>query len=143
MRAFAESLIAYVGGMGPVFTYSSFERKVLTSCAGRFPDLAERLGAIMDRIVDLRPLTERSYYHPQMMGSWSIKAVIPTIAPELDYGGLGEVQDGTQAQVAYLEAIHPQTAPERRQAIERDLMTYCKHDTLAMVRLAHFLIEHS
>jgi hypothetical protein len=106
----------------------------------RYPDLAEGLGGIMNRIVDLRPLTERSYYHPQMMGSWSIKAVIPTVAAELDYGGL-EVQDGTQAQVSYLEAIHPQTTPERRQAIERDLLTYCKHDTLAMVKLAHFLME--
>jgi hypothetical protein len=141
MRAFAESLIGFVGTNGPVFTYTSFERSVLARCAERFPDLAEGLGGIIDRIVDLRPLTERSYYHPQMMGSWSIKSVIPTIAAELDYAGLGEVQDGTQAQVAYLEAIHPRTPPERRQAIERDLLTYCKHDTLAMVRLAHFLME--
>ena len=141
MRAFAESLIAYVGGAGPVFTYSSFERTVLTQCAARFPDLAEPLAGIINRIVDLRPLTERSYYHPQMMGSWSIKSVIPTIALELDYAELGEVQDGTQAQAAYLEAIHRQTPPERRQVIERDLLNYCKHDTLAMVRLARFLIE--
>ena len=141
MRAFAESLIGYVGGAGPVFTYSSFERTVLAQCVARFPDLAEPLGGIMNRIVDLRPLAERSYYHPQMMGSWSIKSVIPTIAAELDYARLGEVQDGTQAQVAYLEAIHPQTQAERRQAIERDLQTYCAHDTLAMVRLVHFLIE--
>jgi hypothetical protein len=76
-----------------------------------------------------------------MMGSWSIKAVIPTIASELDYAGLGGVQDGTQAQVAYLEAIHPQTPPDRRRVIERDLLSYCQHDTLAMVRLARFLME--
>jgi len=76
-----------------------------------------------------------------MMGSWSIKSVIPTIAPELDYATLGEVQEGGQAQVAYLEAIHPNTPPERRQMIERDLKEYCAHDTLAMVRLAHFLME--
>lgn len=141
MRAFAESLIAFVGKDGPVFSYSSFERTVLAQCVARYPDLAERLGGIMNRIVDLRPLTERSYYHPHMMGSWSIKSVIPTIASELDYAALGEVQDGTQAQVAYLEAIHPETPPERRHAIERDLLTYCKHDTLVMVKLAHFLIE--
>lgn len=141
MRAFAESLIAYVGGSGPGFTYSSFERTVLAQCVARFPDLAVLLSGIMNRIVDLRPLTERSYYHQEMMGSWSIKSVIPTIAPELDYAGLGEVKDGTQAQVAYLEAIHPRTPPDRRQAIERNLLTYCQHDTLAMVRLVHFLVE--
>lgn len=141
MRAFAESLIGFVGTEGPVFSYSSFERTVLALCVARFPDLAEALSGLKNRIVDLRPITERSYYHPQMMGSWSIKSVIPTIAPELDYAALGQVQDGTQAQVAYLEAIHPQTPPERRQAIERDLLSYCMHDTLAMVKLAHFLME--
>jgi hypothetical protein len=141
MRAFAESLIRFIGKDGPVFSYSSFERTTLAQCVARFPDLAEGLGSIMNRIVDLRPLTERSYYHPQMMGSWSIKAVIPTIASELDYAGLGGVQDGTQAQVAYLEAIHPQTPPDRRRVIERDLLSYCQHDTLAMVRLARFLME--
>jgi hypothetical protein len=141
MRAFAESLIACLGTTGPVFSYSRFERTVLAQCVARFPDLADRIGAIMDRIVDLLPLTERTYYHPQMMGSWSIKSVIPTIAPEMDYATLGEVQEGGQAQVAYLEAIHPNTPSERRLAIERDLKTYCAHDTLAMVRLARFLIE--
>lgn len=142
MRAFAESLVAFLGTTGPVFSYSSFERTILAQCAARCPDMSESLGAIMHRLVDLRPLTERSYYHPEMLGSWSIKSVIPTIAPELSYAALGEVQEGTQAQVAYLEAIQPNTAPERRNAIERDLIAYCAHDTLAMVRLAHFLIEH-
>jgi uncharacterized protein DUF2779 len=141
MRPFAESLIGFMGRTGPVFSYSSFEQTVLAQCVVRFPDLAEGIGGIMNRIVDLRPLTERSYYHPQMMGSWSIKSVIPTIAPELDYAALRGVQEGGQAQVAYLEAIHSNTPPERRQAIERDLLAYCAHDTLAMVRLLHFLME--
>ncbi|MCL4744339.1 MAG: DUF2779 domain-containing protein [Burkholderiaceae bacterium] len=141
MRTFAESLIGCLGTSGPVFSYSSFERTILAQSVVRFPDLAESIGRIMNRIVDLRPLAERSYYHPQMMGSWSIKSVIPTIAPELDYAALGEVQEGGQAQVAYLEAIHPNTLPERRQSIERDLTAYCARDTLAMVRLARFLME--
>ena len=124
-----------------VQAYSNFERTILKQCAIRFPDLSERLNAIADRLVDLLPLAERSYYHPGMMGSWSIKSVLPTIAPDLDYGKLGEVQDGNRAGSAYLEAIDPRTATARREAIERDLFAYCSHDTLAMVRLAHFLIE--
>jgi hypothetical protein len=141
MRAFAESLTASIGSAGPVFTYSRFERTILEQCAARFPDLADPLMAIIDRIVDLLPLAERSYYHPAMMGSWSIKSIIPTIAPELDYARLADVQEGSQAQLAYLEAIAPTTTRERREAIERALRTYCAHDTLAMVRLAHFLVE--
>jgi hypothetical protein len=141
MRRFAESLVAFIGSDGPVFAYSSFEQMILRQCAARFPDLAERLDDIVQRIVDLRPVAERSYYHPGMMGSWSIKSVVPTFAPELDYAKLAEVQEGGQAGVAYLEAIDPRTAPERRDAIERALLAYCAHDTLAMVRLAHFLID--
>ena len=141
MRAFAESLVAAVDSDGPVFSYSSFEQTILKQCAERFPDLADRLNEVTDRIVDLRPLAERSYYHPAMMGSWSIKSIVPTIAPDLDYARLGEVQEGGQAQIAYLEAIDPSTTPERREIIGRALRAYCGHDTLATVHLARFLIE--
>jgi len=36
---------------------------------------------------------------------------------------------------AYLEALSPDTDPERREEIRRELLAYCKHDTWAMVRL--------
>ena len=141
MRAFAESLVEALGRVGPVLTYSSFERTVLAQTGARYPDLARPLTEIINRLVDLHPLTKRSYYHPQMMGSWSIKSVIPTIAPELDYATLGEVQEGGQAQGAYLEASHPNTPPGRRETLQRDLLAYCERDTLAMVRLTRFLVE--
>lgn len=34
------------------------------------------------------------YYHPDMLGSWSVKAVLPTIAPELDYASLTGIREG-------------------------------------------------
>ena len=39
------------------------------------------------------------------------------------------------AQDAYLEAIHPQTSPERKEALRAQLLTYCRLDTYATVRL--------
>lgn len=36
---------------------------------------------------------------------------------------------------AFLEGIHPDTAPERKTQIEQQLLAYCKLDTYAMVRL--------
>ena len=103
------------------------------------PDLATPLQAIRERLVDLYPLMKAHYYHPAMHGSWSIKAVLPTIAPELDYARLGEVQDGGAAQIAYLEAIKPETPPERREQLREDLLAYCNFDTLALVKLVQFL----
>ncbi len=74
-----------------------------------------------------------------MMGSWSIKAVLPTIAPDLDYANLHDVQSGEMVEPVYFEMIDPATSAERRSALQRALLVYCERDTLAMVRLAAFL----
>ena len=76
-----------------------------------------------------------------MVGSWSIKAVPPAIAPELDYANLGEVADGLGAQAAYLEAIKPDTSPERKSQLEHALPEYCTRDTFAMVKILHHFCE--
>jgi hypothetical protein len=103
-----------------------------------FPDLAESLRGIIGRLVDLAPVAKANYYHPDMLGSWSIKAVLPTIAPEMDYADLEGIQEGTEASAAYLEAINPATPVERKEALRGSLLKYCRHDTEAMVRLLRY-----
>jgi hypothetical protein len=138
MRALAEALVAALGETGPVFCYSPFDRSVVASLAKRFPDLAGELQLIRERMIDLLPIAERSYYHADMAGSWSLKSVLPTIAPELAYDSLG-VRDGTMAQQAYAEIIDPATPRNRREQLVKALQEYCERDTLALVKLAHFL----
>jgi len=138
MRRVAESLLATLSTTGPIVVYTPYERRVLHDLAARFPDLGPRLAAVAERIVDLHPPTRRSYYHPAMRGSWSIKAVLPTVAPELSYEALGDVRDGLAAQTAYLEAVDAKTPETRRAALRRALLEYCRHDTLALVRLVEF-----
>ncbi len=111
---------------------------MLHELAARYGDLAAGLRSLAERIVDLHPIMRRHYYHPAMHGSWSIKAVLPTLAPELSYETLGAVRDGLAAQTAYLEAIDPKTPAARRAALRRALLDYCRHDTLALVRLVEF-----
>jgi hypothetical protein len=138
MRALAESLLATLGTAGPILVYTPYERRVLNELAERYADLAAGLKSLAERIVDLHPITRRHYYHPAMHGSWSIKAVLPTVAPDLGYETLGAVQDGLAAQAAYLEAIDTKTPASRRAALRRALLDYCRHDTLALVRLVEF-----
>src|SRR5690606_18352927 len=136
MRPAMQQLIRDLRKRGTVFVYNrAYEGRVLRDMAVMFPDLADRLLAIEKRFVDLLDIARRHYYHPAMLGSWSIKAVLPTIAPELDYSTLGEVQDGGGAQVAYLEIIDPATPAARRAQLIEDLTRYCAQDTLAMVKL--------
>lgn len=86
-------------------------------------------------VYSLLPIARQHYYHPSQQGSWSIKAVLPALCPELHYDALDGVQDGGAAQQAYLEAITPATSAPRKAELERQLLAYCSLDTWAMVRL--------
>ena len=138
-EAFSCALIDHCGTKGPVFVYNAgFENGVMRGLADRFPDHAPGLLAIVDRVVDLLPIARNRYYHPDQHGSWSIKAVLPAVCPDLTYESLDGVNNGQAAQGAFLEAMAPRTIPERRQEIESQLLEYCKLDTFAMVRLWEF-----
>ncbi|SEJ91284.1 protein of unknown function [Paraburkholderia diazotrophica] len=137
--AFADALVSACGDTGPVFAYNaSFEATRIRELAGRFGHVATALLAIEARIVDLLRITERRYYHPGQRGSWSIKSVLPAIAPELNYRALEGVQDGSMAMEAFREAIATETSSQRRVQIEQQLIDYCALDTYAMVRLWQF-----
>jgi hypothetical protein len=135
-RRCAEALLATLDGTGPVFVYTSYEQRVIESLAGRFPDLAAGLQAIVSRLVDLHPVAKKHFYHPDMLGSWSLKKVLPVIAPDLRYAA-GEIQDGNAASAAWLEAQQPATAPARRAALAAELTRYCALDTAGLIRMTH------
>jgi hypothetical protein len=75
-------------------------------------------------------------------GSFSLRAVLPALVPELVYDDL-EIQDGNSASTA-LEALlldADALGLSERQALRRDLLRYCERDTLAMVRIHERLRE--
>jgi Domain of unknown function(DUF2779) len=135
MRTFAENLIAAVEDDGPIIVYGTFESTVIKGLVGFCPDLENPLNDILDRLVNLLPWLQNHYYHPAMKGSWSIKAVLPTIAPHLDYSQLDDVQNGTLAQLAYLDIINPETDQVMREQKIYNLLKYCELDTQAMVEV--------
>jgi hypothetical protein len=138
-RRFIETLIDAVGKEGPILVYNAgFENTRLKELAERFSEYQNEIQSILGRIVDLLPIAKKYYYHPAMKGSWSIKRVLPTIAPALNYSELEQVQNGLAAQDAYLEAIDCTTDEQRKQEIRYHLIEYCKLDTYAMVAIAHF-----
>jgi hypothetical protein len=81
-----------------------------------------------------------------MHGSWSLKYIGPSVASSINYKELGEVNEGMAAPVKrdrganfFLEAIHPETTPERKADLEKKLLKYCWVDTAAMVEIVRFL----
>jgi hypothetical protein len=132
---FSKSLIEVLGSVGSIIVYSAgFEGARIKELAKEYPELEDRLLEIVNRFFDLLPLARNNYYHPDMKGSWSIKAVLPTIVPELDYANL-VVKDGAQAQRAYREAVDKLRSGENALEIRKEMLKYCAQDTLAMVKI--------
>ncbi len=138
--ALTRALVDAIPPNGPVFAYNaSFEKRVLSRLAELVPAHATALSGLVERLVDLLPVTRQAYYHRDMHGSWSIKSVVPTIAPELAYEGLDEVREGDGAQRAFLELRSGQSSAERVTALRSALLRYCAHDTWVLIVLRRFL----
>lgn len=113
--AFATSLIAAFGEKGPVFVYNAgFETARIKELADRYPKLKRQLLAINERVVDLLRVAEQHYYHPSQQGSWSIKMVLPAVAPIFDTMPWTEYKMAEMAMLAYREAISSCTTNARK-----------------------------
>lgn len=139
-KRLVDALLAAIPDDGPVLAYNaSFEGRCLKLLGELLPARQKVLDRVCGRLVDLYPITRKNYYHPDMRGSWSLKAVMPTVPGGPDYSLLEDVQDGGAAQEAYFEAVAAETSPERRRKLETALLRYCKQDTEALIVLTRFL----
>lgn len=134
-KKFIESLLKVTKGKGDVIVYNkAFEITRLNEIARDFPQYAEQIEKLISRIKDLMiPFQKKYYYAPEMKGSYSIKAVLPALVPELSYDNL-EINEGGLASVAY-EGLQAETDLMFIAEIKQQLLEYCKLDTLGMVRI--------
>ncbi len=142
IRPFAEALVTACGADGPIYVYNKgFEGSRIDDLfkhTGDDAQLSAALLRIKDRLVDLMPIAQARFYHPRQEGSWSIKKVLPAMFPndpEMDYSKLEGVQDGGEAQQAFLSLIGKGEPLESADVTRRQLLKYCQLDTYAMVRI--------
>jgi len=143
-RKFSETLLrASEQFSGVIMAWSQFEEKVIRDMAELFPDLAERLTALLYRIVDLLQIVRDNVAHPDFRGSYSMKTVAPAVAPEITYDDL-DVADGGGASAAFYRIVaDPTLSPEARDELRQSLLKYCARDTLALAYVHHWLIQDS
>ncbi len=130
-------------GAACVVAYNaSFEKRGLEHLAEAAPQYADALRDVIARMVDLLPAVRDHVYHPEFGGSFSIKAVLPALAPEFSYEGLEIAQGDEAAGVLATLLLDPDALlPLERAARREELLAYCKLDTLAMVKVLHRLRE--
>ncbi|MBI4282010.1 MAG: DUF2779 domain-containing protein [Chloroflexi bacterium] len=137
-KAFAANLLDAIGPQGTILVYSSYEQTIIKQLASEFPQYEEHLSALPDRMLDLLAIVRTHYYHPNFHGSYSIKSVLPALAPDLSYRDL-DIQDGAIASLSFAQMIAPKTPAHEHDKLRIALMDYCERDTLAMVRVLHAL----
>jgi Domain of unknown function(DUF2779) len=130
----AVTLIDQLGHRGSIVVYSSYEKQRLAAMARTFPRFEQPLLTIIDRLVDLEPVVRNGYCHPEFLGRTSIKNVLPVVAPELSYASM-DVGNGEDAAGLFALMTVGQRDAADRASHRRQLLEYCKLDTLAMVRL--------
>jgi len=138
-KSFVKNFIASVPNEGTVLVYGAgFERSVLNELRGIFPESAKDIESRINRIKDLmNPFEAKHYYHPVMMGSHSIKNVLPAMVPELSYNDLA-ISNGNMA-ISAFEGLQTETDIFKIAETRDALLEYCKLDTFAMIKILEVL----
>jgi len=130
-----KSLKENIGPVGSVLVwYESFEKSRNIELAELHPEYRGFMEDINNRIYDLMKVFKKDYLHPDFRGSASIKKVLPVMLPELSYKALN-IQDGTMALSEWEKMINRGLRKDDREEIRKNLLEYCKLDTLAMVEI--------
>lgn len=138
---FLENLLGVTEGKGDIIVYNqAFESARLKELAEDFTKYKKQIENRLARIKDLMmPFQKKQYYTPEMKGSYSIKAVLPALVPDLSYDDL-EIADGGTASRAF-ESLYFEEDNKKIKEIREQLINYCGMDTMAMVRIWEFLIS--
>src|SRR5205823_642877 len=125
-----------------VVTYTGFEKTRIRELQQAVPDLAAELAALEAKLIDLHPVVKNCVYHPDFLGSFSLKDILTPLVPELTYDDL-VIVDGRVAsvEIARLLFVADKIPRHERDRVRRDLLNYCERDTWAMVKLVERLQE--
>ena len=132
----AEAMVRATASAERVVMYTPFERTRIRDLQKAVPRLAAELAALEAKLIDLHPVVKNCVYHPDFRGSFSLKAILTPLVPELTYHDL-VIVDGRVASVAIarLLFVADRIPQHERDRVRQDLLNYCERDTWAMVRL--------
>ncbi len=109
--------------------------------AAAVPSLSEFLLGLNNRMFDLKDIiAKRMQVHKDFRGSASIKKVLPVLVPELSYKDL-IINDGGKATTEWARMVFEVTEETEKENLKKQLLDYCKLDTLAMVEIFKKLLQ--
>jgi predicted RecB family nuclease len=138
----ARLMVAATDHADGVLTYSGFEKTRIRDLQKAVPELRAELEELEGKLIDLLPIVRDNVYHPDFLGSFSLKEVLPALVPELTYSDL-VIVDGLVAsvEIARLLFVAGKIPKEEHDRVRQDLLNYCERDTWAMVKVLEKLRE--
>lgn len=137
---FASTLLEALGERGTIFTYTTYENRLINELSEHLPQYRDQLLLTLERFKDLQALIKGYFYHPGFYGSFSLKSVLPALVADMNYGDLA-IQEGSQASFEYLRMIASSTLHNEKEEIKKALLAYSSHDTIAMVKIRDELLK--
>ena len=102
------------------------------------PEFTCYLNHINERTFDLETIFKKDYIDYRFHGSSSIKKVLPVLCPDITYSDL-DVNNGTMALDTWGRMVLDKNFNEDIEVTRKNLLAYCKLDTLAMVEIYRVL----
>ncbi len=140
-RQFADALIEICAASETILVYDPMtEKQVIRGLIREYPELANDLDSILNKIIDLaKPIANKHFYLPAMKGLSSMKHVLPAVDPTNSYKSLS-VQSGRAASQLYQILCDDQH--DKNEKLELDnLVEYCKMDVYGLVQVYNAFLK--
>jgi predicted RecB family nuclease len=115
------------------------EKGILNYLANKFPTYKPEIDNRIEKIIDIEVIFKNQYYyHPQQLGSFSLKTISNAVLVNNPYQNIN-IKDGEEAMAIYNELFF-------RNKFEREktyslLIDYCNTDTYVLYLLYQFLLD--
>lgn len=104
------------------------------------PKFTKYLNYMNTHMFDLETMFKGDYVDYRFGGRSSIKKVLPVLCPQFSYLEL-QIQDGTMALDKWGRMVTDPNFNQEKNKVRKNLLEYCKMDTLAMVKIYQKLIS--
>ncbi|MFO7882133.1 MAG: DUF2779 domain-containing protein [Kosmotogaceae bacterium] len=142
-KRLAETLVGDTKECKTLMAYhDSFEKTVIKNLIKRNEydkQLKTNLNKMLDKFVDLELFVKQHVYHPDFHGSFSIKNVLPALIPDFSYEDMA-IKNGDDACYVFAKMARGDYSEQEMEKLRKDLLEYCKLDTLAMVKIHEKLL---
>jgi len=148
----AEKLLEVLGGKKDtiIVYFAGAEKGAIESLADSVPKLSKDLAVLIPRLRDLLVVVRShtclpnffSKDRPSGTSTYSIKNVVTPLAPDFSYGDLDGLSGGMEAAAAFYRIMEQEYQEgESEETLRKELLMYCRFDTLAMVKVHQALLQ--